>query len=314
MVKENFTSIVIFLLICLFVQPLAAQEETEATVESSRELVLQISSLPEAKLGFTQHFTFPFLQGESFLTKDNNIKLALTAEVSPVSFNGIAEIILTPVAFLEFQVGGRIGSGWNIKLLGKEVYGIGLSRADGAGYKEHSGSAFDGMLWMAKAGGAFQFDLAALFPGDWNHVVFRTYHEINYTGYTRAKTHESWYFESGHGEWINGFNYFGSYILGYQMPIFLNMAAFMAESDLFINNMPNRRSWGDDLIRWKFSLALNFEVPKLFDIMLITQFRTMRNFYESNWNDLYYRNRTLKTSDPLRLEFFRVALVVTYRL
>jgi hypothetical protein len=312
--------------VCLLIKTIAAQdldsdtaaidELNPSAVKSSRELVLQASSRPEAKLGFTQRFEFPFLQGSGPLTENNNIKLALTAEVSPISLNGIAEAILTPVAFLEFLAGARIGTGWNIELFGNKIHGIGIHRPVDSGDPnsegEYDGSAFDGLTWQLKAGGAFQFDLAALLPGDWNHIVFRTYHEINFGGYSRAKTDDAWIFENK-DQYSNGFIYYSNYLVGYQMPIILSMVALLAEAELYLyDHLPNRGSWGDERVKWVFGAILNFAVLEQLDIALITQIRTVRNYHDDN-EDLYYRNRAINTSNPHGLEFYRVAAVVTYR-
>jgi len=320
--------IIISTLILLFAHTLFAGDLTESQpdiatsggdsrpvglAENSNELTLQVSSLPELKLGFTKRFNFPFLQGEGPLTKDNNIGLAMTAEISPVSINGIAEAVWTPIAFFQFAAGGRIGSGWNLELFGSDIYGIGLNRPDAAGKAENSGQAFDGLLWKAQAGAALQADLAALFPGDWHHVVIRSYHEVNYKGYTRAKKHESWYFENDDGENCNGFNYYGNFLLGYQMPVFLNTAAFLAEMDLYLYDTPDRGNWGDDRIRWTFSGILNFTITKQMNLALITQFRTRKNYQQSNWKDLYYRYRTINNSNPIHLEFYRIAAAMVYK-
>ena len=53
------------------------------------------------------------------------------------------------------------------------------------------GSAFDGLLWNVKTGASLQFDLAAIYPGDWNHIIFRTYHEALYAGYSAASKGDS---------------------------------------------------------------------------------------------------------------------------
>jgi hypothetical protein len=309
----------LFFLLLLTAQILFAQEPERGKneVSSSSELVLQAETMPGIKLGFIEHFYIPFMQGEGALTKDNNINLALTGEISPVSLNGIVEAVWTPIAFFQIYAGGRIGSGWNIELFGSPAYGIGINKADADGKVEHTGKAFDGLLWKAQGGAVLQADLAAVVPGDWNHVVARTYHEINYRGYTAASKGESWSYEDDHGhqgENCNGFNYYGNFLLGYQMPIFLNMAALLAEADLYLYDTPDRTKWGDDLIRWTFALLLNFTITKKIDLAVITQFWTRRNFMESNWQDLYYQNRTLDKSDPIHLEFFRVAAVLSMKL
>jgi len=311
--------IIIYLSLLLSAQILFAQEPAKGKneVSSSSEINLQASTTPGLKLGFTERFYIPFLQGENSLTKDNNIGLALTGEISPVSLNGLAEAVWTPIAFFQLIAGGRIGTGWNINLFGKDVHGIGIIRPDADKKPEYSGKAFDGLLWKAQAGAVLQADLAAVIPGDWNHVVMRTYHEINYRGYTAAAKGESWSYEDDNGyqgENCNGFNYYGNLLLGYQMPIFLNMAALLAEADLYLYDTPGRSEWGDDLIRWTFALLLNFSITKKIDLAVITQFWTRRNFTQSNWEDLYYRYRILDKSNPIHLEFFRAAAILTLKL
>jgi hypothetical protein len=308
-----------FLLFLLIAQIVIAQDQPQKKDEfsSSSELTLQASTMPGVKLGFTERFYFPFLQGEGDLTKDNNLGLALTGEISPVSLNGLAEAVWTPIAFFQIVAGGRIGSGWNIELFGSPSYGIGINRPDTSGNTVHTGKAFDGLLWKAQVGAVLQADLAAVIPGDWNHIVARTYHEINYRGYTAASKDESWSYEDDNGyfgENCNGFNYYSNFLLGYQMPIFLNMAALLVEADLYLYDTPDRSKWGDDLIRWTFGFLLNFSITKNIDIALLTQFWTRRNFLEPDWQDLYYRKRTLDTSNPIHLEFFRAAAALTLKL
>ena len=303
------------LLLQLLAWSLAAQDESGGALYTfSRELTLQVSTAPELKLGFTQRYGFPFLQGEGPLTQDNNIGLAMSAELSPISLNGIVEAVLTPIAFFQFSAGGRIGTGWNVSLFGSDIYGIGINGPDVVGSSANFGSAFDGLLWKLQAGGTVQFDLAALYPGDWNHVVARSYHEVNYRGYTHAKAGESWFYENDSGENINGFNYYGNLLVGYQMPMRFNMAAFLAETDLYLYDTTGREAWGDDIVRWTLSGVFGFTITPQLDLALIAQFKTRRNYQESNWQDLYYRYRTLDSASPTGLEFYRIAAALTYRL
>ena len=309
---KNTTVFILLLVAGLFSTGLlGAEEEADP---SGRELTLQLSSIPEAKFIFTQNFIIPFLQGSNPLTEDNNIMFKLSAELSPVSLNGLAETIWTPAAFFQFAAGGRIGSGWNISLFGSDIKGIGINRDRGDSYAEHSGSAFDGLLWKVQLGAVLQFDLAALFPGDWNHVVAKSYHEINYSAYTAASSGDSWYYENDEGENVNGFNYYGNLFVGYQMPIILDTVGLLAEAGLYLYDTPGRSAWGDDRIRWAFSVLGNFTFNKKFSTALLVQFRTERNYTESDWEDLYYRNRHIDTSKPLRLVFYRVVLAVNYKL
>jgi len=295
--------------------------------ESSSELYLQISTLPEAKLGFTQSFKIPVLRLDNPLMSGNNIKFSLTGEITPVSMNGVIKTVLTPIAFLEFTAGGLIGTGWPINLFGGDLYGTGLNLSD-AGFEKYEGEALDALHLKFFAGGTFQFDFAAIFPGDWNHVVMLTYHEINYFHNTKALAGQGWYYEADDGENRNGWNYYGNIVLGYQMPqkpIFLQMIAFMAEMEQYLSDFENgagnkvdRGIWGDDLIRWKFANILNFEFTDQFSVAVITQFRTRRNFtnydeHKANEPYMHYQNRILDKNDPLRIEFYRVAGIISYK-
>jgi hypothetical protein len=295
----------------------------DSDIKTATNLTLQGSIRPEAKIGITQNFIFPLFQGEGPLTKDNNLNLALTAEVTPVSVNGITEAVFTPIAFLQAVAGVRIGSGWNIEIFGNDSYGIGVNRPGADGKPEISGSPFDGLIWNAYGGVVFQFDLAALLPGTWNHVVFRTYHEGRYKGYTAASSADSWYFESDDGQNRNGFNYYGNYLLGYQMPgtagtFFLNTVGIMAEMELYRYDTPGREGWGDDLGRWTFGPLFNFTITQNFSAALVVQFRTRRNYTQGREDDLantvFYQDRTLNNSDPRYLTFYRAAAVLTYKL
>jgi hypothetical protein len=281
---------------------------------SSRSISLTISSIPEAKVAFSQNLTFPLLQGKSPLTSGNNIGVNFNAEVTPISLNGIVEAVWTPIAFFQIVAGARLGSGWNIKLFGSDVYGIGINKLNGDGQSTSVvGRAFDGLLWKLNVGGVFQFDMAAVLPGDWHHVVFRTYHEINYAGYTKADKDDSWYFENDDGENRNGFNYYGNFLLGYQMPIFLNTVGVLVEVDKYLYNTPHGSDWGDALGRWHFSLLFDFTVTKWFDIALITQLETRRWSKDDEKNVPFYQNRTL--SDPRRyVKPYRIAAILSFKL
>jgi hypothetical protein len=310
--------IAVFVMLVFFVFTLAAQEaEQDNGMTTSDALVLQITTLPEAKLTYTKHFKFPFLQGGNPLTSGNNIDFALSAEITPISLYGLAEAVWTPIAFFNLSAGGMIGSAWNMELFGSPLRGIGINQLGTNGKEAHEGNGFDGAHWKAQAGATVQMDMAAIFPGDWNHVVMQSYHEINYKAYTAAKEGESWYFQSDAGENQNGFNYYGNLLLGYQMPIFLNTVGLMAEADLYLYDTPNSKQWGGDKIRWTFSGAANFTITEQLGASLILQLRTRRNFDEGKESDkdvkeLYYRTLDLKNSDPLYLEFYRVALGLTY--
>ncbi len=76
--------------------------------------------------------------------------------------------------------------------------------------------------------GVFQFDLAALVPGDWTHIVALASYKGSYAGITSVPDGTPWMWQ-GEGEKVNGWRYAASAVLGYQMPLVLQMVALQAE-------------------------------------------------------------------------------------
>lgn len=340
--------IVFFMLMVLAALALWAQELDESEVQGgevtaskeagpaksgpdfSHSITGIISTLPEAKAQYAMNWKFPFMQGSNPLTSGNNVKLTFMPEVAPVFLYLNADAAFTPIAFLVVNVGGMVGTGWNIKLFGSDLYGMGVNPPVG-----EIGKGFDGVFLTGRVSGTFQMDMGAVIPGDWNHILFQSKHEINYAYYSAAGPTDAWYKEADQGENVNGFNYYGNITLGYQMPLFLKMVAFQVEFDKYLNKKSlgdARKDWGDDLTRWTFGpiLQFNFKGFESFNGVIATQFRSMRydtdnvryNDYSKKEKDgswkihahKYYRDRTLRSVNPLEIEFYRVAFILSFGL
>jgi hypothetical protein len=253
----------------------------------------------------------PFLAGESPLVSGNNIQFKLGAAVSPVSLNGTFETDWTPVAFFQLVGGASIGSGWNIPI----ANGLRMNTDDGTGNQVLSGGPFSGMVWFVRGGAAFQFDLAAVIPGEWNHVVFRTYHEAKYRALTSASSTDSWLYEADYGQNRNGWNYYGNYFIGYRMPIVLDTAGFLLETDKYLYDTADRNLWGDELLRWTFGPVFNFTVNKSVSVALLVQGRTGINFSAATKDYTFYQDRRVTDSGSKNyIEFYRVAVNVNIHL
>ena len=311
---KTMKGLVSFVLLCMIVQMMTM--EVKAEDAPSSELTLQATSIPEANLKYREHFRFPFLQGTSALTKNNNIDIAVGGDLSPLSIYGVASAVWTPIAFFKLSAGGRVGSGWSLDL-SEKIYGIGINKArsDTDSTATAESNAFDGVLYKAQAGATLQFDFAAIFPGDWNHVVILTYHEINYKGYSKAKKYDSWYELRDDGENVNGYNYYANLLIGYQMPTLFSMIAAMAEADNYVSHRSKHKEWGDEKTRWIFSGILGFTFTEQLGLMVLTQFRTQVNYLEvKDWEDIYYRERALDPDKSrLRVEFYRVVASLNYK-
>jgi len=301
---------------CCAAWNLAAVEQAEepaAGRESRLGLSFTASSLPEAKLSLDWENIFPVLRGKGPLTRDNNLRATLGADLTPVSLEARASVRLTPVAFFYLDAGFQGGSGWNITLFGKELAGIGLSKSDSAGKARIDGSAFDGFIGKAWGGAALQFDAAALWPGDWHHIVLQNYHEINYTYYSRAGADDSWYRLADDGENRNGWNYYVSSVIGYQMPrLPLDMVALMLEQERYLTRLRNGDEWGDEVSYWVGSVLAHVTFSKSWALTAICQFQTARNWEDNPAGDTYYRNCRINRSDPLRVEFYRAAAILDW--
>jgi hypothetical protein len=289
-------------------------------ITSSAGLSLSVSSLPEAQLAFTQTFVFPVLRGDHFLFSGNNLATNLTFNVSPLSMNAGAEAVLTPIALAQIKAGALGGSGWNIPALGNGL-AVNRRRADGASsFNDRAGSPFEGLVWKAYGGGALQFDLAAVLPGDWNHLLFQIYQEVNYRANTAAAADQLWEYEAEGGLLRNGLNYYASYVIGYQLPVsrFLNVIGFMGEMELKLRDglgydPASRRDSGYDKPEWKLSALYNAGITEKIGITFILQLKTAPHYTEETRNS-YYLDRKLDAETPVLFKFYRAAAVLSWKL
>jgi hypothetical protein len=117
-------------------------EDDGNIIETSTDLDLQVSSLIEAKLGLSQSFVFPFLQGKGPLTQGNNIAMLLRGEISPVSVGG-GSASSSESAKSMGGGGGSAASGVNTSAWGGAASGTrgGVASSAGAGGGAGAGAA-----------------------------------------------------------------------------------------------------------------------------------------------------------------------------
>jgi len=303
---RKFVCTAVFVMV---IASIALADETQG-IRKSTSLNFVLATTMETKVKLIETITIPFLIGNGALSSGNNLQIKAAAELSPVSVNGTAEFRLTPIAFLQFVAGGSIGSGWNIPI----ANGLRKTERINAHDMEYTGGPLTGIVWIARGGGLFQFDLAAVMPGDWHHVVFQTYHEAKYRALSSASSDESWLYESDSGENRNGWNYYGNYFLGYQMPIVLNTAGVLFEEDLYLVNTDGRSFWGDNLPRLTFGPLFNFTVTKNLALAFLVQAHSVRNFTDETKEFKFYQTRQISDSNRLRVEFYRAALNMTLQI
>jgi len=215
----------ITLLLALLTLPLFAQNTSSGNIKL-------IGAWPlEAKMEAGYTLKIPMLEGENPLFSGNNLKVKGLLGLSPVAASFGVDAVLTPIALMELTLGGALGTGWDFETMGLS----GLLKSAGPIGSVLTADSLGGVYYKGRAGAALQFDTGVIFPGDWTSVLLRTYHEFMYQGYTGAKSGEAWEFET-QGAKVNGFNYKGEYLIGYKLPIKINMVALQLETfayDLF---------------------------------------------------------------------------------
>lgn len=186
--------------------------------------------------GYYQHsWIVPTLQwGAGALTEGNNLTIRSTTGVSPISATQELRATLTPIAFLQFTAGGFIGTGWNLQIFD------GLGEVDMTDGSVDSAS-LEGAVLRGFAGGTFQFDLAAIFPGEWNHVITVFSPLWTYSTLTGADRDSAWSFEADGGTNYRGWKFKTTAVLGYQPPFeALTIVGILYEGDQLIGAAVDR--------------------------------------------------------------------------
>ena len=304
--KKLIVLVMAFLFILGSLSAQEEQEEPKSKVKYSTNINLVISYPWEGRLGVTETFKVPVLNLDNPFMRDNNIKFKLGAELTPVTIEGKFNVVWTPLAFLEVYGGASIGSGW--KLL--TWHGLSLNQ-NKAGKTHKIPVNFKKAFYSANFGGALQFDLGAIVKSDWTHIIARMDQYFLYKGVTGVGPLDSWVIMDDNGENRNGFTYCASYVLGYQMPLPMNMIAFRVETGKTFFKVPagiDKSTWGEDRVNMLFGPIISFKPIDKLSILLIAQWKTIRDYAPGELQK-FYQTRTLDKSKRDKVIFRRVGIV-----
>jgi hypothetical protein len=165
--------------------------------------------------------SIPFLPETNMLFADNNVTFTGGLELTPVSFMPSLSVSFTPAAFIVFSAGGMAGTGWD--LLGIQ----GMSEYNTSAREYENLAPFKSWYLCGWANGTFMFDTAALWPGDWHHIVMVASYDVEYKTLTGAKS-TVWDWQTTKN-CADGWQYDQYYLLGYQMPGVISLAGVSAE-------------------------------------------------------------------------------------
>ena len=172
----------------------------------------------EAVTEFDAIYTLPFLKGDDELTADNHLAFKLGLELSPITVAPVASVTFSPIAFLEFAVGGTAGTGWSIA---DDLQGTAKLENSKSGPEYKDLTPFANWYLYGWVSGCFMFDLAALWEGDWHHVVATATYKAGYQKMTGTDS-KVWGWQATYGM-ADGWVYEQEYFVGYQMPLKLSM-------------------------------------------------------------------------------------------
>lgn len=263
----------------------------------------------QAKLYGSYGVVSPMLNFDTPLTKDNNIRFNLLAEISPITANWGASMVLTPIAFLQFQFGFLVGSGW---ALSSTLGGIGLN--EGGTIHRASFQAPMIQFWFTPT---FQMDLAYVVPKRyqrWLHIVAIASPQLKFQNYFGAGYHQPYMYEECAGEQLNGWRLGGDFIFGYRFYIneedtgegetylkmnhknfIITLAAYAWIDWLNLSHYHDSTmasgGWGSDFMSVNFGPAIQLDLPYHLWVKLFFFFRNERAYTDATVGNADFRNR-----------------------
>lgn len=279
-----------------------------AYISNSETHFAPITGLYSGLLGrvtLNASYKIPVLTSDNPLFSGNNITFTGNLEVTPISLMPQASISFTPIAFLNFSAGTNVGSGWN--MLGMQC----LAQYNSTTQSYDDIGAFSSWYLKEYANATFMFDVAALWPGEWHHIVTLATYEVDYIKLTNT-TSSIWEWQTTKN-CANGLQFYQSYVLGYQMPTVVSIIGVRAEFAGHYNANDYgvyADSFKGDFVTTDISPLMQLKFSDKSDMYIMFNFETRRSFAE---------NHTKTDEEPLLIcngtEWFfnRIALSWTYK-
>lgn len=254
---------------------------------------------------------WPFLVAAGPLFEGNHLTLTLSCDLTPVSLTAGAKVAVTPAAVAEIAAGASAGTGWPLGIsngLGRNLPGI-----------EHDAvekEPFSGLVISAWLGATLQFDLAAVWPGDWHHFVMATGPKLAYWTFTNAGEDTAWEWEADHGENFNGWRLATTTILGYRMPLRVDTVGVMLNT---VQNLGRNRDrspmgedgWGSDFVRVSISPLAAMALSGPLRLTVLLQMQTEPDYTDETIGNRYFE---LRQYDGWYLYARRLVAVLDWRL
>lgn len=125
---------------------------------------------------------------------------------------------------------------------------------------------------------ALQFDFAAIFPGEWNHVIVYAAESREYREYTNASQNTAWEFENDGGTSLNGWKRNRTFLLGYNASTVIQTVGFLTNSEKHIthefDSLKSKQGWGSDFETWSFGPLAKIKTGNSYELTTLLQWRT----------------------------------------
>lgn len=239
----------------------------------------------------TYNYVIPVPFSDHALVRGNTLTLSPALELTPVSLAPKFDVAFSPIAFLIFYAGGRIGTGWDLPPMGVK----GLAVFDENSKEYESVIPFASYMHQWYLEGLFQFDLAAVLPGDWNHVVTQARYKFLYEGLWNAGGHQEFWRWQGTVEKASGWQYQSSVVVGYQMPLVLQLVGLQFEFEGYFDghDFPDwAQQWNPTFMKVGISPVMNLKFNDKHSLMVQFRFRSRRAFeteVQPNTHDFFYK-------------------------
>lgn len=210
------------------------------------------------------------------LFKSNNIAFETGLGITPCSIYPQAKVIFTPIAFMNMYAGLKMGSGWNFGTV------HGLARWDDAGKGSYETlDPFSALYLYGSVGMTWMFDTAAVWEGDWHHIVMLLNFELAYECLLGTDA-TIWEWETKKGL-ANGFISKQYFVFGYQMPIVVSMVAWQITLSGHLNGTDYgtwTKNYNGDYTLIDMGPAVQFSFGKRDQVFLAVNIRARRSFAE----------------------------------
>ena len=167
-------------------------------------------------------YLLPINFGDHWLFEESNILFQTSGELTPVTFRTQQSFIFLPVPFFELQTGFALGLGWNFGSI------ISLYEYNQVTHQYQKLSTFKNVCLEYFFKATLQFDLGAVLPGDWKHVLMIIDYKAFYRGLTNVAEDSIYTWQATKGL-TNGWQYDSNIIIGYQLPLKFYRTGFITE-------------------------------------------------------------------------------------